>query len=56
LNPIFGALVLARNSLVFAWAWTMARGAPAERAAETSPSPLQSASVAAAKSTVTSSR
>jgi hypothetical protein len=55
LNPIFGALVLARNSLVFAWAWTMARG-PAERAAETSPSPLQSGSVAAAKSTVTSSR
>ena len=57
LNPIFGALVLARNSLVFAWAWTMARGAPAEGAAETSPSsPRQSASVAAAKSTVTSSR
>jgi hypothetical protein len=30
LSPVFGALVLARNSLVFAWAWQMVRGPRAE--------------------------
>ena len=30
LSPLFGALVLARNALVFAWAWQVARGAEAQ--------------------------
>jgi hypothetical protein len=34
LNPVFGALVLARNLLVFAWGWQLARGAAAEARAQ----------------------
>jgi hypothetical protein len=30
LNPIFGALVLARNSLVFAWGWQMVKAGRSE--------------------------
>jgi hypothetical protein len=30
LNPIFGTLVLARNLLVFAWGWQMAKGSRVE--------------------------
>jgi hypothetical protein len=51
LSPFFGALVLARNALVFAWAWQLATLERAERVVVT-----QSASVASAKSTVASSR
>lgn len=34
LSPIFGALVLARNALVFAWGWQLARGAAADTLAQ----------------------
>ncbi len=34
LSPIFGALVLARNLLVFAWGWQIATGAAADARAQ----------------------
>ncbi len=57
LSPIFGALVLARNGLLFAWAWRITKPPATEPAYEASGSPSPSASsVAPAKSTVASSR
>jgi len=59
LSPIFGVLVLARNLLVFAWAWQMATASRAEceaAAGSERGAKRQSVSVAAAKSAVASSR